>query len=82
VSLPYVAQLIDWVKYMLPQDVKPPEGDTERRRQRAARAPSLRSLVKLAVACDSAEKLGKRLKRRYNRQRQRAGSVPADSRRS
>jgi hypothetical protein len=40
VSLPYVAQLIDGVKYMLPQDVKPPEGDTERRR-RAPRAPGL-----------------------------------------
>jgi hypothetical protein len=77
VSLPYAAQLIDGVKYMLPQDVKQPEGDTERRRQRAPRAPSLRSLVKLAVACDSAEELGKRLRRRYDRQRQRAGSLPA-----
>ena len=35
VSLPYAAQLIDGVKYMLPDDVKPPEGGTERRRQRA-----------------------------------------------
>ena len=26
VSLPYVAQLIDGVKFMLPGDVKPPEG--------------------------------------------------------
>jgi hypothetical protein len=42
VSLPYAAQLIDGVKYMLPPDVKPPEGDTERRRQRAPRAPSIR----------------------------------------
>ena len=47
VSLPYVAQLIDGVKYMLPGDVKPPEGGTERRRQRAPRAP-MRYLVKLA----------------------------------
>ena len=30
VSLPYASQLIDHVKYMEPQDVKPPEGDTER----------------------------------------------------
>ena len=38
VSLPYAAQLIDGVKYMLPGDVKPPEGGTERRRRdRAAR---------------------------------------------
>jgi hypothetical protein len=28
-------------KYMEPQDVKPPEGDTELRRQRAPRGPSL-----------------------------------------
>ena len=35
VSLPYMAQLIDGVKYMLPGDVKPPEGGTERRRQGA-----------------------------------------------
>jgi hypothetical protein len=66
VSLPYASQLIDHVKYMQPQDVKPPEGDTERRRQRAPRAPSLRYLVRLAVKCQSAERLGKR--RRYQRQ--------------
>ena len=38
VSLPYAAQLIDWVKYMLPGDVKPPDGGTERRRQTAHHA--------------------------------------------
>jgi hypothetical protein len=68
VSLPYASQLIDHVKYMEPQDVKPPEGDTERRRQRAPRAPSMRYLVKLAVKCQSAEELGQRLRRRYQRQ--------------
>ena len=73
VSLPYLAQLIDGVKYMLPDDVKPPETSTERRRQRAPRAPSLRTLVKWAQACDSAEQLGERLKRRYDRQQQRYG---------
>jgi hypothetical protein len=57
VSLPYASQLIDHVKHMEPQDVKPPEGDTERRRQRAPRAPSMRYLVKLAVKCQSAEEL-------------------------
>jgi hypothetical protein len=40
VSLPYASQLIDHVKYMEPQDVRPPEGDTERRRQRAPRTVS------------------------------------------
>lgn len=77
VSLPYASQLIDHVKYMGPQDVKPSEGDTERRRHRA-RGPTLRSLVKLAVKCQSAEELGQRLKRRYDRQRQRQGLAPAD----
>ena len=45
VSLPYASQLIDHVEYMKPQDVKPPEGDTERRRPRAPRAPSMRFLA-------------------------------------
>ena len=81
VSLTYAAQLIDGVKYMLPGDVKPPESGTERRRQRAPRAPSLRVLVRWAVKCDSAEQLGERLKRRYDRQRQRAGLAPAGHRR-
>ena len=43
VSLPYVAQLIDGKKYMLPGDVKPPEGGTERRRQRAPRERAYRA---------------------------------------
>ena len=75
VSLPYAAQLIDGKKYMLPQDVKPPEGGTERRRQQAPRAPSLRFLVRWAQQCDSAEQLGERLRRRYQRQQQRHGLV-------
>ena len=76
VSLPYVAQLIDGKKYMLPGDVKPPEGGTERRRQGPPRAPSMRSLVRWAQKCDSAEQLGERLKRRYDRQLQRRGLAP------
>jgi hypothetical protein len=83
VSLPYASQLIDHVKYMEPQDVKPPGGDSERRRQRAPRAPSMRYLVKLAVKCRSAEELGKRLRRRYQRQQLRrglaSGSTTADA---
>ena len=75
VSLPYVAAL-SGEKYMLPGDVKPPEGGTERRRQGAPRAPSMRTLVRWARACDSAEQLGERLKRRYDRQQQRRGARP------
>lgn len=68
VSLPFVAQLLDHVKYLEPSDMKQqPEGDTEKRRQRAPRGPSMKSLVRLAVKCDSAEQLGERLKRRYDR---------------
>jgi hypothetical protein len=55
VSLPFAAQLIDGTKYLEPADMKPPEGDTEKRRQRAPRAPSLRTLVKWARQCDCAE---------------------------
>jgi hypothetical protein len=78
VSLPYAAQLIDGTKYMEPADVKPLDDATERRRYRH-RGPTLRSLVKLAVACDSAEQLGQQLKRRYDRslQRKRQGIAPA-----
>jgi hypothetical protein len=70
VSVPLVPQLLDQGKYYMTP--KPPADDTERRR-RAARGPILRSLVKLAVRCDSAEQLGLALKRRYDRQRQRQG---------
>ena len=67
VSLPYAAQLIDGVKYMEAKDVPALEG-TELRR---SRAPSLRFLVKQAVKCESAEQLGKKLRRRYQRQQAR-----------
>ncbi len=53
VSLPYVAELVDGVKYLEPDDVKPSADDTELRRHRA-RGPTLRSLVKLGLKCDSA----------------------------
>ena len=81
VSLPYVAALIG-EKYMLPQDVKPPEGGTEKRRQRAPRAPSMRTLVRWAQKCDSAEQLGEKLKRRYDRQLQRRGLAPSGNARA
>jgi hypothetical protein len=37
------------------------------------RAPSLRFLVGLALKCESAEELSKKLKRRFDRQQQRRG---------
>jgi hypothetical protein len=61
---------IDGKKYLMPGDVKPPEGGTERRHQRATRA-ALRTLVRWAQQCASAEQLGKKLSRRYQRQQQR-----------
>jgi hypothetical protein len=76
VSLPLVPQLLDEVRYMKPSGVPPLEG-TELRRYRH-RGPTLRSLVKPAVVCDSAEQLGHQLKRRYARQRQRQGIARAD----
>jgi hypothetical protein len=36
----------------------------------------MRTLVRWALKCDSAEQLGERLKRRYDRQRQRQGIAP------
>jgi len=45
----------------------------DERRRRAARGPTLRSLVRLARQCDSAEQLGQQLKRRYDRSLQRRG---------
>ena len=69
VSVPYVAALIaDGGKYYMER--KRLDDDTEKRR---ARAPSFTYLARLAVRCQSAEELGQRLKRRYDRQRQRQG---------
>ena len=82
VSQPYAAQLIDGTKYMEPGDVKPPEGGTERRRQRAPRAASMRTLVRWAQTCDSAEQLGERIKRRYDRSLRRRGLAPAGNARA
>ena len=76
-----VPQLLDGTKYMMPDDLKLPEGDTERRRQRS-RGPTLRSLVKLALKCESAEEMGKKLKRRFDRSYQRQGNSPAWTRAS
>jgi hypothetical protein len=71
VALPYCAALVadsGGKYYMEPKRL---EDDTERRRYH--RGPTLRSLVKLALACESAEQMGKKLRRRFERQQRRAG---------
>src|SRR4249919_1071310 len=84
ISVPLIECLLDHQRYFLPGDLPPPAGEELRpmsrpRITKAPRAPSLRSMVKLAVRCQSAEELGQRLKRRYQRQRQRAGTAPPGS---
>lgn len=82
VSVPLVPQLLDGKRYFMNRsDLPRLETDTERRRQRAPRMPSLRRLVRLAMQCQSAEELGLALKRRYQRQQQRQGMAPSDRRR-
>jgi hypothetical protein len=48
--------------------------------RRAPRAPTLRSLVKLALRCDSAEQMGKQLKKRFDRQQRARGIDPNKAR--
>jgi len=84
ISVPLVECLLDHQRYFLPGELPAPAGEELRpmsrpRITKAPRAPSLRSMVKLAVRCQSAEELGQRLKRRYQRQRQRAGIAPPGS---
>ena len=78
VSLPLVPQLIDGVRYMKPSDVPHPEHLGRRK----SRGPSLRRLVRLALECQSAEELGEKLRKRFDRPRQRAGLAPSDRRRA
>jgi hypothetical protein len=72
ISVPFIACLFDGKKYVSADNVPKPESrDLRRIRQgkvKAPRAPTLRSLVKLAVRCQSAEELGRKLRRRYQRQ--------------
>jgi hypothetical protein len=67
-----VEMLVDGSKYRLPGAEAPQLSGTELRRHRA-RGPTLRSLVRLALQCDSAEQMGKQLKRRYDRNLRRRG---------
>jgi hypothetical protein len=78
VSLPFVAALVDGRKYYMPDTVPRPEGYMER----APRGPTLRSLVKLALRCQSAEEMGKQLKRRFDRSLRRRGIEPRRDRRA
>jgi hypothetical protein len=78
VSVPLVPQLLDQGKYYL--EPKPPADDTERRR-RAARGPTLRSLVKLAQRCTDAEQLGQEIRKRYDRSLQRRRGITPPGRR-
>jgi hypothetical protein len=84
ISVPLVPCLLDNQRYYLPDDLPPASGEELRPMlrpriaqvkalPRAPRAPSLRSLVKLALACDSAEQMGKKLKQRFDRQQRRRG---------
>ena len=75
VSVPYVSALIGEKYYMEPKRL---EG-TELRRHRS-RGPTLRSLVKLALKCDSAEQMGKQLKWRFDRSLSRQGNGCASAR--
>jgi hypothetical protein len=59
ISVPLVPGLIDGVRYFRPGDLPPPEGEELRpmsrpRITKAPRAPSLRTLVKHALKCQSA----------------------------
>ena len=82
ISVPLVECLLDHQRYFLPGELPAPAGEELRalsrpRITKASRAPSLRTLVKHALKCQSAEELGQRLKQRYQRQQQRAGLAPA-----
>ena len=79
VSRPYASQLIDNAKYWEPDALPHSDDDTERRRHRS-RGPTLRSLVKLAQKCDSAEQMGEQLKRRSDRSLSRQGLAPPGAR--
>ena len=81
ISLPLVECLLDHQRYFLPGELPAPAGEELRpmsrpRITKAPRAPRLRTLVKHALKCQSAEELGQRLKRRYQRQQRRAGIAP------
>ena len=77
ISVPRIDCLLDNRRYFLPGDLPAPAGEGFRpmsrpRITKAPRAPSLRTMVRMAVKCADAEQLGER-KLRYQRQLQRRG---------
>ena len=76
VSLPYAEVLLDGKKYRLPGDAGPRLDGAEAYRARARRGPTLRSLVRLALRCQSAEEMGLKLRRRFDRSLRRQGIDP------
>jgi hypothetical protein len=73
VSLPFVAELIDGEKYYM--GPKRLEG-SELYRAKAPSGPTLRSLVKLALRCQSAEQMGQQLKKRFEARQRYRGIDP------
>ncbi len=69
VSLPYIEVLVADSEGKYYMERKPPsDNDSGLRR---SRGPTLRRLVRLALACDLAEQMGKQLRRRFDRSLQR-----------
>ena len=79
VSVPRVDQLLEPPsRYSLPAEPEPTPPPAEPP-PRAPRGPHLRSLVKLALRCESAEALGAALRKRYQRNAARKGGKPRDA---
>jgi hypothetical protein len=80
ISVPLVESSLDGQKYFRPDELPAPSGEELRPmvspRIKAPRGPTLRSLVKLALKCDSAEQMGRQLKRRFDRSLVRRGIDP------
>ena len=69
ISVPLVPQLLDGVKYLEPEepamDLKSPETEAERRRQRysSRRGPTFKAMVRYAVQSAAADELAERIPR-------------------
>jgi hypothetical protein len=68
-SAAWLARALNGEKHMMEPSAAP----------RRTRAPSMRYLVRLAVKCQSAEEMGKRLKRRFDRQQQRRNRLAREA---
>ena len=63
-------------KYMLERPLR--ESRDLRRMRQTPRGPNMRTLVKLAMECDSAEQLGNRLRRRFENKAKRSAATEAE----